>query len=193
MATDAIGTPGPLIRERVYRPASRLPERIFFAGMALLLCAVVLIGFSPTYYGAGFLRASLQSPVLHIHGAVFTLWMLLYLTQTALISAKRIAWHRSLGTIAFCIPPVMIVLGVIAALDALKRGVRIGPLDTATSLAIPLLGIVSFAILIFASWRARRNPASHKRLILLATVGLVEAAFGRFPGLGSGLLRRLAL
>jgi hypothetical protein len=187
VATDVIGTPGPFIKERVYRPVSRLPERVFFGGMAILLCAVVIVGFSPTYYRAGIWKAPLPSPILHIHGAVFTVWMLLYLTQTALISAKRIAWHRSLGTVAFCVPPIMIVLGVMAALDALKRGVTIGPLDTAVSLAIPLLGIASFTVVIFASWRARRSGAAHKRLILLASIGLVEAGFGRFPWAQIGL------
>jgi hypothetical protein len=149
--------------------------------MAILLCVVVVIGFTPTYFGAGMLRAPLPSPILHVHGAVFTLWMILYLVQSALISARRVAWHRSLGTVAFCLPPIMIVLGLIAAIDAFHRGVRIGPLEPTVSLAIPLLGIASFAIVIFAAWRARRRPDAHKRLILLATIGLTEAAFGRFP------------
>ncbi len=187
MATDAIHTPGTLTKQRVYRPVNRPSERIFFGGMAVLLCAVVIIGFSPTYYRAGFVSAPLPSPILHIHGAVFTLWMLLYLVQSALISAKRIAWHRSLGTVAFCIPPIMVVLGVIAALDALKRGVSIGTLDPAVSLSIPLLGITAFSILIFAAWKARRNGSAHKRLILLATISLAEAAFGRFPWTQIGL------
>lgn len=181
MATEALSASRPLSRKPVYRPVNRTLERVFFGGMAILLCVVVIIGFSPTYFGAGMLRAPLPSPILHFHGAAFTLWMVLFLVQAALISARRVAWHRSLGTIAFCLPPVMIVLGVIAALDALGRGVRIGPLEPAVSLAIPLLGISVFAIVIFASWRARRRSDAHKRLILLATIGLVEAAFGRFP------------
>jgi hypothetical protein len=113
--------------------------------------------------------------------------MVLYLVQSSLISARRVAWHRSLGTIAFCLPPIMIVLGVIAAIDALGRKVMIGPLDPAVSFAIPLIGITCFTVVIFASWRARRKPDAHKRLILLATVGLVEAAFGRFPWSQMGL------
>lgn len=31
------------------------------------------------------------------------------------------------------------------------------------------------------SWRARRQPATHKRLILLATITLIDAAIGRWP------------
>jgi hypothetical protein len=173
--------PKALPRRSLYRPVNRIVERAFFGGMAILLCVIVFIGFSPTYFGAGMLRAPLPTPILHFHGAVFTLWMLLFLVQAALISARRVAWHRSLGVIAFCLPPVMIVLGVIAAIDALGRKVSIGPLDPAVSSAIPLLGIIAFTIVIFASWRTRRKPDSHKRLILLATIGLAEAAFGRFP------------
>lgn len=180
MATDstlvAASAHGP-----TYRPVNRAVERIFFSGIAILLCVCVFIGFSPTYFQAGLMRAPLPSPILHIHGAVFTLWMLLFVLQVAFISARRIKWHRSFGTVAFCLPPVMIVLGVIAAIDALHRGVRIGPLDPAVSAAIPLIGIVGFTIVIYASWRARRRPDAHKRLVLIATMSLVAAAFGRFP------------
>jgi hypothetical protein len=182
MATEAISTPSARVARRtLYRPVNRMAERIFFSCMALLLCVVVFIGFSPTYFRAGMLRAPLPSPILHVHGAVFTLWMLLFVVQTAFISARRVAWHRSFGTVAFCLPPIMVVLGFIAAVDALHRRVSIGPLDPAVSLAIPLLGISWFAVLIYTSWRARRRPDTHKRLILLATIGLVDAALGRFP------------
>ena len=179
MATDAILTPAS--RQTVYRPVNRTLERVFFSGMAVLLCVCVFIGFSPTYFQAGMLRAPLPSPILHVHGAIFTLWMLLFLVQAALVSAHRVKWHRSLGTVAFCLPPVMIVLGLIAALDALHRDVQIGRLDPAASFAIPTIGIAVFTVVIYASWKARRRPDTHKRLILLATIGLVEAAFGRFP------------
>jgi hypothetical protein len=184
MATEPILMP--VSRGPVYRPVNRTFERVFYSGMAVVMCICVFIGFSPTYFQAGMLRAPLPSPILHFHGAVFTLWMLLFLVQAALVSAHRVKWHRSLGTVAFCLPPIMIVLGVIAAVDALHRGVQIGPLDPSVSLAIPLIGIACFAVVIYASWRARRRPDAHKRLILLATCGLVAAAFGRFPWDGIG-------
>ena len=187
MASDAVFlTPAPS-HQTSYRPINRTVERVFYSGMAMLLCVCVYIGFSATYFQAGMVRAPLPSPILHVHGAVFTLWMLLFVVQATLISARRVKWHRSFGTVAFCLPPIMIVLGVIAAIDALHRGVKIGPLDPAVSAAIPLIGITCFAIVIFASWRARRRPDAHKRLILIATMGLVAAAFGRFPWARIGL------
>ena len=102
MATESVLSPNPQSRPLVYRPVNRTVERFFFSGMAILLCVVVFIGFSPTYFRAGMLRAPLPSPILHFHGAVFTLWMVLFVVQAGLISARRVAWHRSLGTVAFC-------------------------------------------------------------------------------------------
>jgi hypothetical protein len=186
MAADAITRP--VFGHRpTYRPVNRTVERVFYSGMAVLLCVCVFIGFSPTYFQAGMMRAPLPSTILHVHGAVFTLWMLLFVVQAGLISARRVRWHRSLGTVAFCLPPIMIVLGVMAAIDALHRGVHFGSLDSAVSAAIPLIGIAGFAIVIYFSWRARRRPDAHKRLILIATMALVGAAFGRFPWARVGL------
>jgi hypothetical protein len=159
----------------------RTAERIFFGGMATLLCLVVFTGFFRTFFGAGFLDAPLPNPLLRAHAIVFTAWMLLLVAQAALVSAGRVAWHRTLGIVAFGLPPLMIGLGVIAAIDALGRKVTIGPLDPATSLALPLVNITAFAIVIAAAWRARRRPDAHKRLVLLATISLSTAALGRIP------------
>jgi xanthosine utilization system XapX-like protein len=174
----------PISSYAVSRPPSqprRNAERIFFSGMALLLCLVVFIGFFATFFGAGFVRAPLPNAVLRVHGIVFTAWMLLLVTQAALVSTGRVAWHRTLGIIAFGLPPLMVGLGVIAAVDALGRKVSIGPLDPATSLALPLVNIMAFAIVIAAAWKARRRPDAHKRLVLLATISLSTAALGRIP------------
>jgi hypothetical protein len=169
------------------RPVNRKVERMFFAAMAILLCASVVIGFSRTYFMAGMVNAPLPNALVHVHGAVFSLWMLLFLTQTALVTARRVTWHRTLGVFAFCLAPVMTVLGTITAIDGLRRGVSIGPLGSAPALSIALFGMVIFPILIWAAWRTRRRPDAHKRLVLLATLSLVEAGFGRFPWRSLGL------
>jgi hypothetical protein len=167
--------------DRLPSQPRRTAERIFFSGMTALLCVVVFIGFFATFFGAGFVRAPLPNAVLRVHGIVFTAWMLFLLTQAALVSAGRVAWHRTLGIFAFGLPPLMIGLGVIAAVDALGRNVSIGPLDPATSLALPLVNIMAFAIVIAAAWKGRRRPDAHKRLVVLATISLSTAALGRIP------------
>jgi hypothetical protein len=58
--------------------------------------------------------------------------------------------------------------------------VKIGPLDPATSFAIPAIGLIGFVIVIYASWRTRRQPDAHKRLILLATAAILWPAWFRW-------------
>ena len=57
MSTGAVAATSASARRPVYRPVNRTVERGFFSGMAILLCVIVFIGFSPTYFGAGMLRA----------------------------------------------------------------------------------------------------------------------------------------
>src|SRR5260370_13777818 len=71
MATDAIVTP--VLRDPVYRPVNRTLERVFYSGMAVVMCLCVFIGFSPTYFMSGMLRAPLPSPILSVHGPALTL------------------------------------------------------------------------------------------------------------------------
>jgi hypothetical protein len=42
-------------------------------------------------------------------------------------------------------------------------------------------GMLIFSILIFFACRMRRNPAAHKRLILIATIAIMDAAIDRWP------------
>src|SRR5262249_58275322 len=74
-------------------------HRWFFRGMAFAVVAMVVTGFAPTYY----LRPLFATPALplsiHIHGALFTAWVLLFLAQTSLVAANRTDLHRRLGVI----------------------------------------------------------------------------------------------
>jgi hypothetical protein len=76
----------------------------------------------------------------------------------------------------------MVVLGVLAASDALSRNVAPVPhLDAKTFYTIPMGGMLIFSTLIFFAYRMRRNPAAHKRLILIATIAIMDAAIDRWP------------
>jgi hypothetical protein len=158
-----------------------LADRIFFSTMVVLLWATVLFGFAKTYFLAGMVRAPLPNHLIHIHGAVMTLWMVLLFVQTALISARRVKWHMTLGLFGFGVATAMVLLGPIAATNSLRRGVGVLGLDAKTFYIIPLSAIFIFAVLAFLAYRMRRQPAVHKRLILIATIGLIDAAVGRWP------------
>src|SRR5216684_1692373 len=107
------------------KPSIGLPGRrydhLFFSAMALLILATVFVGFARTYYLAGVFHAPLPSPIIHLHGAAFSCWILLLVTQTSLVSAGRVDIHRRLGIAGFLLACLMVILGVLAATDSLVR------------------------------------------------------------------------
>jgi len=165
-------------------PATQLPGRrhdhIFFSGMALLMLVTVFVGFGPTYYLAGVFRAPLPSLIIHLHGAAFSCWVLLLITQTSLVLAGRVDIHRRLGMAAFGLACLMVVLGILAATDSLVREAGAARRDPKTFYIVPLTDVLVFATLVYYAFRNRLNPAAHKRLILTATVSLMIAAIARW-------------
>ncbi len=149
-------------------------ERYFFWGMTILILATVLLGFGKSYFLAGMFRAPLPSWIIHVHGAVFTSWIVLLIVQTSLITAGRVDIHRRLGMIGFGLACAMVVLGCMAATDLLRRSESAMSVDAKTFYAGTLGDMVIFAVLVFFAFRTRRNPAIHKRLILIATITLME-------------------
>lgn len=155
----------------------------FFSGMALLILITVFVGFARTYFLAGVFRAHLPAAIIHIHGAAFSCWILLLITQVSLVSAGRVDIHRKLGLAGFGLASLMVILGVLAATNSLSRDFSPPgfPLGAQTFYAIPIADMLVFATLVFFAYRARFNPSAHKRLILLATIALMDAPTGRPP------------
>ena len=166
-------------------PPKRLPgrkyDRQFFFAMTLLLVAVVAIGFAPTYYLAGVFRAPLPSRIVHIHGAVFSTWMILLVVQTGLISTKRVGWHRKLGVAGFLLACGMVVTVLLTAADFAMRAKAIPNSEPLlTLLVVPFTDATAFAVLAGFAYALRRNAAAHKRLIIIATAGITRAALVRW-------------
>jgi len=156
-------------------------DHVFFSSMAWLMLATVFVGFARTYYLAGIFRAPLPSLIIHLHGAAFSGWILLLVTQTSLVSAGRVDIHRRLGIAGFLWACLMVILGVLAATNSLVR--KAGPPGTDPQFfyIIPLGDMLIFATLIFFAYRSRSNPSAHKRLIFIGTVALMIAAIARWP------------
>jgi len=161
------------------RPGS-VYDHVFFSGMAMLILATVFAGFAPSYYFAGVFRAPLPNTIIHVHGAVFSCWILLLITQTSLVSAGRVDIHRRLGIAGFVLACLMVVVGVLAATDALIRGFPLGR-DPLAFYIIPMTDMVVFPILVLFAFRARFNPQAHKRIIMVATIALLTAPIARLP------------
>jgi FtsH-binding integral membrane protein len=179
MTTDA-AVPGTSIKSSSGAPGRRY-DHWFFSIMALLMLATAFGGFARTYYLAGLYRAPLPSFILHIHGAAFSCWIVLLVTQTSLVAAGRTDIHKRLGIAGFLLGCVMIVLGVMAATDALVRASGPAGRDTKAFYIVSMTDMLIFAVLLGFAFRARSDSPTHKRIIYVATTGLLIAAIARLP------------
>lgn len=142
----------------------------------------VFIGFAHTYYLAGMFSAPLPSTIIHIHGAVFSTWMLIVIAQTSLVSAGRVDLHRRLGIFSMIYAAAMVVLGLLAATDSLVRAnSRVPGRDPRVFYIVPTTEVLVFGILMGFAFYYRRVPTTHKRLIYVANTALLLAAIARWP------------
>jgi len=167
----------------VIRQSNHRFENLFFSGMAVLILATVFLGFARSYYLAGVFKAPLPNLIVHIHGALFSSWILLLIAQTSLVAASRIDLHRRLGLLGFALACLVVLLGLLAGTDSMARHFAAGKpgVEARAFYAIPVADMLVFSTLIYFAFRNRFNPAAHKRLILIATIALLDAAFVRWP------------
>jgi hypothetical protein len=164
------------------RPQLRLTEeRLFYSGMALLIFAIVVIGFAPTWFLRGTLSTTSPlkplTPLVMLHGTLFTTWVLLFITQAGLISARQHKLHMRLGVATVALGVTMVVVGL---LTAVWQEVPSPPvLPPQTNFAFPFFDILAFAILLTGGYVTRRSPQTHKRLMLCATAVMLQPAVGR--------------
>lgn len=157
-------------------------ERIFYTGMAAAILLTVFAGFSRTYYLRPVFQTKPLMPLLHMHGLIFTSWIVLFLIQTTLVAAKRTRTHMRLGIAGGVLAVLMVLIGTLTAIVRAKTvNAPPGFPNPLVFLTIPLGDMLVFAILISAAFSFRRRPDIHKRLMLMATIGILPAAAARLP------------
>ena len=158
----------------------------FYIGLTLFLFATVVAGFWASYYGT-LLSGGVERPlVMHVHGAVFTGWMLLLLLQVGLAASGRVHMHRRVGKAGIWYGALVFVMGCIVTIAAPVMHLRAGRWTNdfaASFLLLPIGDMILFGGFFGASMAYRHKPEIHKRLIIAATVALAFAAVARlnFP------------
>jgi hypothetical protein len=163
-------------------------DRVFYGGMALALGLTVFAGFAPTYYLrllSGPTTTTSGGPftvAVHLHGALFTAWVLLFMVQTALVASRRVNVHRKLGAVGAALAGAMVIVGVSLAIRTTASGLGPPGIDPLAFMAIPMFDMVVFSLLVGTALLRRRDRETHKRLMLLGYISLVTAAIARLPG-----------
>jgi hypothetical protein len=160
---------------------TRQGARRFYVGMAIAVLITVFLGFSRSYFLKGYFGSPELSLHVHIHGLVFTSWVLLFLAQTSLVATGRTDLHRKLGVGGAVLAALLLIVGTTTAILRVASG---GPspipgVPPLSFLAVPLFDMVVFALLIGAGLVLRNRPETHKRLMTLATIALTSAPIAR--------------
>jgi hypothetical protein len=144
-----------------------------FAGFALLVC---LVGFFPSFVRPAARNALNLPSVIAVHGTLFFTWIVLLLAQTTLIATARTRAHRRLGYVGAALSLGMVVSGLAVGLHVLERDLAAGkPVEARTFFILPVLDMALFATLMTLAIVRRTQRDVHKRLIVLATIGLLGA------------------
>ena len=150
--------------------------------MSLLIPAVVVYGFSFTVGARLIHPATPQPPILYVHAAIFSGWLLFFILQSALVRTHNVRWHRRIGWFGAALGVLILVVGVSTAV-AMGRfnTLQMHATDAESFLMIPLLDMVCFSSTFALAIYWRKKPEFHRRLMFVATCALTAASFGRFP------------
>ena len=179
--------------------AKRRTSDPFFLGAAIALLAIVIIGFAPSLYMRFAFDPTPIPMYLHLHGMILTGWFVLLILQAGLIQTGKAAVHRKLGYFVASYAVLVIVGSLMATFNAVPRELAAGitfetnmaEVDAAMGGDLTylqfisgvvwnnVLSVVCFAILVALAVHYRRDAAVHKRLILVATVGMMGPPLAR--------------
>jgi hypothetical protein len=153
------------------------------------MALTVFAGFARTFYLRAYFDTptisgdTVLTPLMQVHGAVFTTWVVLFFVQTALVSSRRVAVHRRLGIAGMLLAAAMVVVGLRIAITAGATGSAPPGADPLAFMVVPLTDMVLFTLFVSTAFVKRRDREAHKRLMLLAYVSIITAAIIRIPGL----------
>ncbi len=153
--------------------------RAFYLVWSLAMVAIFLAGFSQTVPG-DFAPAPGLPLLLHVHGAVFTCWVVLMIAQPALVTAGDIRRHRQLGIAGAVLAGAMVIMGVAATLFSIGHHRVPIFFPKGVFLVMNILGILVFGGLVAAAVRLRRQSDWHKRLMMCASAAILGPGLGRF-------------
>lgn len=155
--------------------------------LGLLMLVLAIGGFWPQYFSAVVGRppeATTQFWLIHLHAAIFVAWMLVYISQAAMVATGRTATHLKMGPwfAGFGFAAALFGLFVAGKL-AVRLGERSGDFEKAASFVFfPFIDMVYLAGFLAAAVAFRKRPEIHKRAMFLATFSIAVVGLGRLIG-----------
>ncbi len=121
--------------------------------------------------------------IIHIHGALLMIWLLLLVVQPMLIHLNKAKLHTTIGKSSYVLGPLIILFIYLVGKGSFNRS--IGKIPEEMNLAIMALdvrGLFSFAIIWALAMINRKTPSAHMRYMIATGI------LGIGPGVGRGLI-----
>lgn len=153
----------------------------FFQMMAILLLALTLIGFAPTFFLRPVFEVSPLPVRFHIHGFFTTGWIVIFLFQSLLIASGKVRLHRRTGILAGSMAIGLLVSGLsilfFLAAGYPGNGRSLG--EVASVIWGNIAGLVTFCIFVGTGIALRARAQTHKRMMLFATLSIMGPPLAR--------------
>lgn len=161
-------------------------RRYIYVLLGVAALVIVHIGFARTYIAPVLSGTYTGRKVLHAHGAIFMAWVILCIVQPFLIQKKQIQLHRKIGVYGAVLGGLVTLMGLYIGISGAHTNMaRDGEQAVKAFLLIPITDMILFPLFVTLAIRNVKNPESHKRYILLATLSILPAATGRIMPLFS--------
>jgi len=147
--------------------------------MSTLFLAVALVGFSRSFY----LRTPFEFPELpvhlYVHGTVLTAWIVLAFAQPWLINFRRTSVHRQLGIAGAALAIGVVITGVWTVVMRDAPLIDEFPIRAPIRAAGNIASLIMFSTCVTLGIFFRHRPATHKRLMLCASMPALAPALDR--------------
>lgn len=166
---------------KIFAGRGGLVDKYFYFAMSLLFPTFVVWGFSRTV-DVNLFHAAVPRPlILWFHGAVFSSWVVFYIFQSVLVRTHNVKLHRFFGWFGAALGATMVPLGITTAIVMGRfDSYMLHQPDAEPFLIVPFYDMAVFGTLLTLAIAWRKKPELHRRLLFVATGGLLDAAFARF-------------
>jgi len=150
----------------------------FWQRMAIGLAAFIVFGFLQAA-ARGFVDPLSAPAWVHVHALAMLAWLALLVVQPALVARKNVGLHRRLGWLGAGLALIITGLGVFSGVMALVLHRQPPFFDPAYFLALTAIESMVFGAMVVWAIRQRRATDWHRRLMIGATIVILEPALGR--------------
>ena len=149
--------------------------------MSVAMLLIVFLGFFRTLYLRPLFDVPPISLALWLHGIAMTMWFVGAVVQASLVTVRRTDLHRTVGWALVAVAVAVLVSAVAVDFTFVPRRLAMGaPIEAVTGVVwSDRAALVWFTIFVGAAVAMRRSAQTHKRLMLLASISVLQPATSR--------------